>query len=241
MKSLVLVSTNDPVLSELAEYIAEAENCDRLAADGVDETLHLALTRSPKLILFDCRSRSPAGIEFCTRLRRNPAAGSITVVVLVDSNAGNEKSRLDAGNEKSLLDAGANECIACPVTPAEMAERIRGCLGRPRADHVPRLLTYADIEMNLATYRVRRGGRPVKLGPTEFRLLRHFMERPGKVFSRDELITGAWANNVDHGSRTVDVHVGRLRKALGNRSAADPIRTVRSVGYALSDEISDES
>lgn len=232
MKFSVLVSTNDPVLSKLADYFAEAENCDRLAADGVDETLHLARTRSPKLILFDCRSRSPAGIEFCTRLRRNPAAGLITVVVLADSNA---------DNEKNLLDAGANECIACPVKPEEMAKRIQGCLGRLRADHVPRLLTYADIEMNLATYRVRRGGKPVKLGPTEFRLLRHFMERPGKVFSRDELITGAWANNVDHGSRTVDVHVGRLRKALGNRSAADPIRTVRSVGYALSDEIDDES
>lgn len=232
MKPVILISTNDTVLSEIVEYLTEIENYDLLSAGGVEETLRLALRGAPQLILFDCRSHSLAGVEFCVRLRQNPAAGSITVVVFVDSNA---------DNEKNLLDAGANEYIACPVTPAEMTERIQRYLGRLRADYVPRLLTYADIEMNLATYRVRRGGQPVKLGPTEFRLLRHFMEWPGKVFSRDELIAGAWANNVHLGSRTVDVHVGRLRKALSGRSVADPIRTVRSVGYALSDEIDDES
>lgn len=230
MKPVVLISTGDDILSGFLEHILRTDNCDIRLANGLEETLRLAVDDLPQLILLDCRSQCRTAVQFCARLRLNASAGPVTVVALTG---------LNRETAKYLLAAGADECFAGPVVPRQLMRRIRDLLGRARGGAGPRLLRHADIEMDMASYRVHRDGRTVNLGPTEFRLLRILLERPGKVFSRDELIAKAWLNNVHLGSRTVDVHVGRLRKSLKTQSAADPIRTVRSVGYKLTGDAGD--
>lgn len=229
MKPVVLISTGDDILSGFLDYILRTDNCDvRLARDH-EEALRLAVDDLPRLALLDCRSEHRMAVRLCARLRLNAGTAPVAVVALTGSHP---------ETAECLMAAGADECIAGPVAPGQLITRMRALLGdRDSADL--RRLQHADIEMDMATYRVHRDGRPVKLGPTEFRLLRILLERPGKVFSRDELVARAWPKKVHLGSRTVDVHVGRLRKALNTPSAADPIRTVRSVGYTLTDDSGD--
>lgn len=232
MKPVVLISTDDDILSGFLEYVLLTENCGVRLANSPEETLRLAVEELPRLILVDCRSQPPIGIELCTRLRLNADGRSVAVLALADSNA---------GTAEHLLAADVDECIASPVVPAQLMTRIRVLLSNAKAGRGLQRLKHADIEMDMATHRVHRSGQPVKLGLKEFRLLHILLEQPGRVFSRDELVAGAWSNTVHLGSRTVDVHVGRLRKALNACSANDPIRTVRSVGYALADDIDDNT
>lgn len=230
MNPVILIGTDDDILSGFLEYVLRTEDFEVRSAHAPEEILRLAIAKSPRLILVDCRSQLPRGVELCARLRRNADGERFAMAALAGSHP-------EAAAR--LLAAGVDECIAGPVVPGQLVRRIRSLLGDVGAGVGPRLLIHADIEMDMAAYRVRRDGHPVRLGPTEFRLLRTLLEQPGKVFSRDELVAKAWFNNVHVGSRTVDVHVGRLRKALGARRADDPIRTVRSVGYALADDPDD--
>ena len=133
----------------------------------------------------------------------------------------------------AALDAGADDYVSKPFSPTELVARIRAVLRRIRPALADEALSYADIVMDLVAHRVIRAGKPVHLGPTEFRLLRHFMEHPGRVFSREQLLDSVWGKDVYVEARTVDVHIGRLRKALNGKADADPIRTVRSAGYSL--------
>lgn len=225
-KPAVLISTDDDILPGFLEYFLRAENYDVLLASGLEETLLGATENMTRLVLLDCRSRPGMGIQLCARLRLNDGATPVAVIALTGSNP-------DA--TECLRAAGADECIAGPVVPVQLMRRIRALAGGAGGDTI--LLEHAGIEMDMAAYRVQRDGEPVELGPTEFRLLRIMLEWPGKIFSRNELVAKAWLNNVHLGSRTVDVHIGRLRKALTARSASgDPIRTVRSVGYGLADD-----
>lgn len=183
MKPVVLISTGDDILSGFLEYILRTENCDVRLANGLEETLRVAVDDMPRLVLHDCRSRPGMGVQLCVRLRLNSGAGPVAVVALTGSNP---------ETAAYLLAAGADECIAGPVVPKQLMTRIRVLLGGAQGNVDTHRLQHADIEMDMTTYRVHRDGRPVKLGPTEFRLLRILLEWPGKVFSRGELVAKAW-------------------------------------------------
>jgi two-component system phosphate regulon response regulator PhoB len=169
-----------------------------------------------------------SGIEVCRRLRRNAATANVPIIMLT--------ARSEEGDRVRGLDTGADDYVTKPFSPRELMSRIGAVLRRVRPALAGGTLAYADIEMDLAAHKVRRAGEPVQLGPTEFRLLRHLLEQPGRVFSRERLLDSVWSHDPDIDARTVDVHVRRLRKALNEGGRADVIRTVRSAGYALDSE-----
>lgn len=169
-----------------------------------------------------------SGIEVCRQLRRKPESRALPIIMLT--------ARGEQADRVRGLDTGADDYVTKPFAPEELIARIRAVMRRARLALSEERLTYGVIEMNLTEHKVARKNRPVVLGPTEFRLLRHFMEHPGRVFSRDQLIDSVWGHGIFVDSRTVDVHIRRLRKALNGKDEQDVIRTVRSVGYALDAE-----
>jgi two-component system phosphate regulon response regulator PhoB len=196
-------------------------------ADG-DEALVLAEERTPDLVILDWMIEGVSGIEVCRRLRRKPSTAHVPIIML--TARGEESDRIRG------LETGADDYVTKPFSPRELIARVGAVLRRVRPALAGEQLGYADIEMDVEAHRVRRGGKAVQLGPTEFRLLRHFMERPGRVFSRDRLLEAVWPHDPDIDARTVDVHIRRLRKALNEGGHADVIRTVRSAGYSLDAE-----
>ncbi len=182
----------------------------------------------PDLVLLDWMLPLLSGIEVCRRLRRLPATRATPVIMLT--------ARGEEGDKIRGLNSGADDYITKPFSPSELMARVRAVLRRARPSVDEDVLSFADITLDLAAHRVRRAGRDIHLGPTEFRLLRYLMEHPGRVFSREQLLDSVWGADVYVEPRTVDVHIRRLRKALNGEGEADIIRTVRSAGYSLDQE-----
>jgi two-component system phosphate regulon response regulator PhoB len=221
----MLLVEDDPALAELVTWHFDREGFEvRRTPDG-EEALLLAKEVAPDIVLLDWMIEGLSGIEVCRRLRRSPGTANVPIIML--TARGEEEDRVRG------LETGADDYVTKPFSPRELVARVHAVLRRVRPALAGESLNYADIEMDTVGHRVRRGGQVVPLGPTEFRLLRHFLEHPGWVFSRERLLDAVWGHDADIEARTVDVHIRRLRKAINASGGADVIRTVRSAGYAL--------
>jgi two-component system phosphate regulon response regulator PhoB len=219
------VVEDEPGLVEMLAYNLEREGFRAATAGNGEEALLMAAEQTPHLILLDWMLPLMSGLEVCRQLRRNPKSRDIPIIML--TARGEEADRVRG------LNSGADDYIVKPFSPAELVARVRAVLRRTSPSLAEEVLRFGDILMDLAGHRVRRNGRDVHLGPTEFRLLRHFMQHPGRVFSREQLLDLVWGHDVYVELRTVDVHIRRLRKALNDENDEDVIRTVRSAGYAM--------
>ncbi len=221
----LLVVEDEQALVELLRYnLEQAGFRVSVALDG-EAALAALRDEVPDLILLDWMLPLVSGIEVCRQVRRQTATANVPIIMLT--------ARGEEGDRVRGLDAGADDYIAKPFSPTELVARIRAVLRRIRPALADATLSCADIVMDLVGHRVSRGGKPVHLGPTEFRLLRHLMEHPGRVFSREQLLDSVWGREVYVEARTVDVHIRRLRVALNGEDLPDLIRTVRATGYAL--------
>ncbi|MBV7256804.1 phosphate regulon transcriptional regulator PhoB [Pacificimonas sp. WHA3] len=225
MNPKVLIVEDDANLVELLTYNFQKEGFDTIQTEDGEEALMLALEQDPDIIILDWMIANLSGIEVCRRLRRDPQTANLPVIMLT--------ARTDEADRIRGLDTGADDYITKPFSPRELIARVHAVLRRLRPAIANSTLAYADIEMDLGAHKVLRGGDRVPLGPTEFRLLRHFLEHPGRVFSREQLLDNVWGRDVYVEQRTVDVHIRRLRKAINEGGKPDLIRTVRSAGYAL--------
>jgi two-component system phosphate regulon response regulator PhoB len=224
-KPRLLLVEDDRALADLLLWHFDREGYDvERTADG-DEALLLAEEQTPDLVILDWMIEGVTGIEVCRRLRRRAATARVPIIMLT--------ARGEEGDRIRGLETGADDYVTKPFSPRELLARVGAVFRRTRPALAGEQLAFGDIEMDLDAHRVRRGGKPVQLGPTEFRLLRHFMESPGRVFSRERLLDAVWSRDSDIDTRTVDVHVRRLRKALNDGGLPDMIRTVRSAGYSL--------
>ncbi len=227
MKASVLIVEDDPALSELLVWHFTQDGCKvRSTADG-DEALDLVREELPDLIVLDWMIENTPGIEVCRQLRKAKESASVPVIML--TARGEEEDRIRG------LKTGADDYVTKPFSPRELLARAEALLRRSRPALTGSVLEHDDIELDPVAHRVRRSGEPLHLGPTEFRLLRHFMERPGRVHSRAQLLDAVWGQDSEIDERTVDVHIRRLRLAITKGGLNDPIRTVRSAGYALGD------
>ena len=215
----ILLVEDDPNLAELVRYNLEREDFEVETTPDGEEALLLARETPPDLVVLDWMIESLSGIEVCRRLRRLPETANVPIIMLT--------TRVEEEDRIRGLETGADDYITKPFSPRELAARVSAVLRRVRPALAGGSLSYADIEMDTAAHRVRRGGKAVPLGPTEFRLLRHFLEHPGRVFSRERLLDAVWGQDTDIELRTVDVHIRRLRKAINDNGGADVIRTVR--------------
>ena len=221
----LLVVEDEEALSELLDYNLTREGFDvSLARDGEEALLKVAEDRFDAIVL-DWMLPNVSGIEVCRRLRAGEATRDIPVVMLT--------ARAEETDRIRGLETGADDYVVKPFSMGELAARLRAVLRRAKPSLVADTVRAGDIEIDRAAHRVRRGGEEVKLGPTEYRLLDHLIQHPGRVFSREQLLNAVWGSDVYVEARTVDVHIGRLRKALRRDGASDPVRTVRSAGYAL--------
>jgi len=221
----LLLVEDDPALAELIEYRFKGEGYDvRLTGDG-DEALLLAAEDAPDLVLLDWMIGGTSGIEVCRRLRREKATAHVPISMLTARGAEDDRIR---GPE-----TGADDYVTKPFSPRELIARVAAVLRRVRPALAGETLTVGDLALDPIAHKVLRRNRTLAIGPTEFRLLRHFMEHPGRVFSRDQLLDAVWGTGSEIELRTVDVHIRRLRKAIELDGAPDPVRTVRSAGYAL--------
>ena len=228
MKTHVLIVEDESSLVELIRYNLEKEGFRVTAANDGEEGLALLAEDRPDLLVLDWMLPHVSGIEICRQIRRSGALRDLPVIML--TARGEEADRVRG------LEVGADDYVIKPFSPSELVARIRAVLRRARPSGADEMLTYSGIAMDLAAHRVTRSGRSIHLGPTEFRLLRFFMERPGRVFTREQLLDGVWGRDLYVELRTVDVHIRRLRKAINGEGERDPIRTVRSAGYALDDQ-----
>jgi two-component system phosphate regulon response regulator PhoB len=224
-KPALLLVEDDRALADLLTWHFDREGYDIVRTADGDEALLLAEERTPDLVILDWMIEGVSGIEVCRRLRRRPITAHVPIIML--TARGEESDRIRG------LQTGADDYVTKPFSPRELIARVGAVMRRVRPALAGELLTYGGIEMDVDAHRVRRSGRAVQLGPTEFRLLRHLMENPGRVFSRDRLLDAIWPRDRDIDARTVDVHVRRLRKALNQGEEKDVVRTVRSAGYSL--------
>jgi two-component system phosphate regulon response regulator PhoB len=225
LNPFVLVVEDEDALATLLQYNLEKEGYQvALAADG-EEALLLVDERLPDLVVLDWMLPKISGIELCRRLRGRSETRNMPIMML--TARGEESDRIRG------LDTGADDYVTKPFSMTELAARIRAVLRRIRPGLAEDRVSHGDITMDRVAHRVRRSGREIHLGPTEFRLLDYLMQHPGRVFSREQLLDSVWGSDVYVEARTVDVHIGRLRKALNNDEEVDPIRTVRSAGYSL--------
>ncbi|MDG5494331.1 phosphate regulon transcriptional regulatory protein PhoB [Niveispirillum sp. SYP-B3756] len=225
LKPLILVVEDEVDLVTLLSYNLEREGFRVITANDGEEALLLADERTPHLVLLDWMLPLMSGLEVCRQLRRNPKTRDIPVIMLT--------ARGEEADKVRGLNSGADDYLSKPFSPTELVARIRAVLRRAAPALAEEMLRFSDISMDLAAHRVRRSGRDIHLGPKEFALLRHFMQHPGRVFSREQLLDIVWGHDVYVELRTVDVHIRRLRKALNETDDQDVIRTVRSAGYAL--------
>ena len=221
----VLIVEDETALVELLRYNLEQTGFVVSVAYDGEEALAAVQEDPPDLILLDWMLPLMSGIEVCRQLRRQTTTANLPIIMLT--------ARGEEGDRVRGLDAGADDYVAKPFSPTELIARIRAVLRRIRPALADETLAYADIVMDLVAHRVTRDGKAVHLGPTEYRLLRHLMEHPGRVFSREQLLDSVWGKDVYVEARTVDVHIRRLRMALNGENQADLIRTVRAAGYAL--------
>jgi two-component system phosphate regulon response regulator PhoB len=221
----ILVVEDEDSLATLLQYNLEKEGYGvAVCADG-EEALIRNDERQPDLVVLDWMLPTVSGIEVCRRLRQRSETRNLPIVML--TARGEESDRIRG------LDTGADDYVVKPFSMTELTARIRAVLRRIRPGLAEDRVRQGDIIIDRVAHRVRRGGAEVHLGPTEFRLLDHFMRHPGRVFSREQLLDAVWGSDVYVETRTVDVHIGRLRRALGAVAGEDPIRTVRSAGYSL--------
>lgn len=225
LKPRILIVEDETAVVTLLRYNLEHEGFEVDAVSDGEEALVAVDENPPDLVLLDWMLPQLSGIEVCRQLRRRSATKQLPIIMLT--------ARGEEADTVRGLDAGADDYVPKPFSPAELTARVHALLRRSRPALSEESLTVADIRMDLAAHRVRRGETEIKLGPTEYRLLRHFMEHPGRVFSREQLLDAVWGRDVYVELRTVDVHIRRLRKALNDGGGDDLIRTVRSAGYAL--------
>lgn len=225
MTSRVLIIEDDPSIVEMLRYNLQKSGFDPLVAMDGEEGVMLVEEEAPDLVILDWMLPLMSGIEVCRRIRRRPESKDLPIIMLTAK--GEETDRVRG------LESGADDYVVKPFSPTEMMARVRAVLRRAKPALNEETLEYSGIEMDLAAHRVTRDGDPIKLGPTEYRLLKVFLERPGRVFSREQLLDMAWGRDIHVEPRTVDVHIRRLRKALNDGGRSDLLRTVRSAGYAL--------
>lgn len=221
----VLVVEDEPAQREVLAYNLEAQGFRVAQADNGEEALLMVSEEVPDLIVLDWMLPNVSGIEVCRRLKSRVETKGVPIIML---SARSEEVDLVRG-----LETGADDYMVKPYSVAELIARVRTQLRRTRPASQGELLEYQDITLDATTHRVNRAGQPLKLGPTEFRLLATFLEKPGRVWSREQLLDRVWGRDIYVDTRTVDVHVGRLRKALCAYGGEDPLRTVRGAGYAL--------
>jgi len=227
-RARLLLVEDDAALAELLIWHFKREEFEVEHTPDGEEALLLARETPPDLVLLDWMLESLSGIEVCRRLRRMPDTANVPIIML--TARGEEEDRVRG------LETGADDYVTKPFSPRELVARVQAVLRRVRPALAGERLTYSDIEMDTVSHKVRRDGTTVPLGPTEFRLLKHFLEHPGRVFSRERLLDSVWGRESDIEPRTVDVHIRRLRKAINGENLPDIIRTVRSAGYALDSE-----
>ncbi|MCA3436074.1 MAG: phosphate regulon transcriptional regulator PhoB [Rhodobacter sp.] len=221
----VLVVEDEPAQREVLSYNFEAEGFRVTQASNGEEALMLVEEAAPDVIVLDWMLPNVSGIEVCRRLKMRPETRGVPIIML--------SARSEEVDRVRGLETGADDYMIKPYSLVELVARVRTQLRRTRPSVVGLVLTYDDIRLDSETYRVYRGDKVLKLGPTEFRLLTTFMEKPGRVWSREQLLDRVWGRDIYVDTRTVDVHIGRLRKALCAFGGDDPLRTVRGAGYAL--------
>ena len=225
MTPYVLVVEDEDALATLLQYNLDKEGYEVALAQDGEEALMMVDERLPDLVVLDWMLPKVSGIEVCRRLRSRSETRNIPIILL--TARGEETDRIRG------LDTGADDYVVKPFSMSELTARIRAVLRRIRPGLAEDRIRQGDITIDRVAHRVRRGPREVHLGPTEFRLLDYLMQHPGRVFSREQLLDAVWGSDVYVEARTVDVHIGRLRKALNQDIENDPIRTVRSAGYSL--------
>ncbi len=221
----VLVVEDEPAQREVLAYNLEAEGFKVAKAETGDEALLLVEEETPDLIVLDWMLPGVSGIEVCRRVKSKSETRGIPIIML--------SARSEEVDRVRGLETGADDYVIKPYSVVELMARVRSQLRRTRPTTVGQRLEFQDIVLDSETHRVTRGEALLKLGPTEFRLLSTFMEKPGRVWSREQLLDRVWGRDIYVDTRTVDVHIGRLRKALTVQGHDDPIRTVRGAGYAL--------
>jgi two-component system phosphate regulon response regulator PhoB len=221
----VLVVEDDRALCELLTWNLSAEGYNvRSTSDG-EEALLMVQEQAPDAIILDWMIEHVPGIEVCRQLRKDKDTAQIPILML--TARGEEEDRIRG------LKTGADDYVTKPFSPRELLARIEALLRRARPSLAGNVLQWGDIELDATSHRVRRSGEALHLGPTEFRLLRYFMERPNRVVSRQQILDGVWGMDSDIDERTVDVHIRRLRKAINRDGDTDPIRTVRAAVFAM--------
>ena len=221
---LLLVEDDRPLADLVTFHFERAGYAVTRTGDG-EEALILVDEVKPDIILLDWMIEGISGIEVCRRLRRRPQSANVPILML--TARGEEADRIRD------FETGADDYVTKPFSPKELVARVAAVMRRVRPALAGEQLVYADVEMDVTRHRVRRNGEVVTVGPTEFRLLKHFLEHPSRVFSREQLLDSVWSHDPDIDARTVDVHVRRLRQALNLGDRPDLIRTVRSAGYSL--------
>src|SRR5579863_9416689 len=221
----ILVVEDEAALSLLLSYNLEAEGFIVERVERGDEAELRLVETPPDLVILDWMLPGVSGLEICRRLRARETNRTLPGIMLT--------ARGEEGERVRGLSVGADDYVVKPFSVPELMARVRALLRRSRPERIAEKLSAGDLDLDRETKRVRRGARDVHLGPTEFRLLEYLLEKPGRVFSRAQLLDGVWGLSAEIDERTVDVHVGRLRKALSRGKERDPIRTVRGAGYAF--------
>ena len=225
IRPTVLLVEDEPAQREVLVYNLEAECFDVITVDNGEDALLLVEENEPDLIILDWMIPQPSGLEVCRRLKSNPKTRQIPIIML--------SARAEDVDRVRGLETGADDYVVKPYSVIEFTARVKAHFRRANVATAGAKLTYDDIVVDLQAYRVYRNNLEINLGPTEFKLLTEFMEKPRRVLQRDQLLDRVWGQGVYVDTRTVDVHIGRLRKALRQHGGEDPIRTVRGVGYAL--------
>ncbi|WP_193142324.1 MULTISPECIES: phosphate regulon transcriptional regulator PhoB [unclassified Meridianimarinicoccus] len=222
---MVLIVEDEPAQREILAYNLESEGYAVARAENGEEALMLVKEQAPDLIVLDWMLPNVSGIEVCRQLKTRPETRGVPIIML--------SARSEEVDRVRGLETGADDYVVKPYSVIELMARVRSQLRRTRPATVGEVLEFEDITLDAESHKVFRDGHPLKLGPTEFRLLSTFMEKPGRVWSREQLLDRVWGRDIYVDTRTVDVHIGRLRKALCQFGGGDPVRTVRGAGYAL--------
>ncbi|MBB1490110.1 phosphate regulon transcriptional regulator PhoB [Paracoccus sp. MC1854] len=221
----VLLVEDEGAQREVLTYNLESEGFRVVEAETGDEAMLLVSEEAPDLMVLDWMLPNVSGIEICRRVKADPGTRHIPIIML--------SARSDEGDRVRGLETGADDYVVKPYSVVELMARVRTQLRRTRPTTMGERLSFEDILLDSGEHRVFRAGQPLHLGPTEFRLLSTLMERPGRVWTREQLLDRVWGRDIYVDSRTIDVHVGRLRKALMANGGSNPVRTVRGTGYAL--------
>ncbi|RNF36085.1 phosphate regulon transcriptional regulator PhoB [Paracoccus methylarcula] len=221
----VLVVEDENAQREVLQYNLEAEGFEVVVADNGEDALLLVQEEQPDLLVLDWMLPKVSGIEVCRQVKADPATRGIPIIML--------SARSEETDRVRGLETGADDYVVKPYSVVELMARLRTQLRRTRPATMGERLSFGDIILDAAEHRVFRAGQPLHLGPTEFRLLSTLMEKPGRVWTREQLLDRVWGRDIYVDTRTIDVHVGRLRKALMTNGGDNPVRTVRGTGYAL--------